>query len=104
MPRIAGVSSRSTVWCMRRRPRPRIVARMSSVQLMKLTTHLILTLPPDFFSADLFSFAIRALCYGRLLRTAADFVHGLGAHLSDVGSVFQAEQRREGGLNDVVRV
>src|SRR5437868_7899722 len=81
-----------------------MVARMSSVQLMKLTTHLILTLPPDFFSALFFSLAIGALCYGSLLRTAADFIDGLGAHLGDVRGIFQTEQRGEGSLDDIVRV
>src|SRR5262245_10465550 len=103
MPRTAGVSSRSTVWCMRRKPRPRMVARMSSVQLMKLTTHLILTVPPGL--AAFFSLAIGgALGRSSLLRTAADFVHGLGAHLGDVAGVLQAEQRREGGLDDVMGI
>src|SRR5215813_7464424 len=103
MPRTAGVSSRSTVWCMRRKPRPRMVARMSSVQLMKLTTHLILTVPPGL--AAFFSLAIGgALGRSSLLRTAADFVHGLGAHLGDVAGILQAEQRRKRGLDDVVRI
>src|SRR5436190_23620425 len=81
-----------------------MVARMSSVQLMKLTTHLILTLAPDFFSVLFFSLAIGALCYGSLLRTAADFIDGLGAHLGDVRGVFQTEQRCEGSLDDVVGI
>src|SRR2546421_3853138 len=47
MPRVSGVSWRSTTCCKRRKPRPRIVCRISSVQLIKLTTHLILTVPED---------------------------------------------------------
>jgi hypothetical protein len=45
MPRTIGVSSRSTTWCMRRRPSPRTVARWPSVQPMTLPICLILTVP-----------------------------------------------------------
>ena len=54
-----GPFSRSTTWCMRRSPSPRIVARMSSVQPMKLTTHLIFIVPalfaPFFLAAMIYS-------------------------------------------------
>jgi hypothetical protein len=41
MPRVSGVSARSTTCCIRRKPRPRIVCRMSLGQPMKLRIHFI---------------------------------------------------------------
>src|SRR5882672_2125685 len=54
IPRMAGVSSRSTTCCIRRNPRPRMVARMPFGQPMKLTTHLILSLPDFFVGVTMF--------------------------------------------------
>jgi hypothetical protein len=49
MPRMAGESGCSTTCCIRRNPRPRMVARISLGHPMKLTTHLILSVPGFFF-------------------------------------------------------
>ena len=49
-----GVSARSMTCCMRRKPRPRIVCRMSRGQPIKLTTHLIFSVPDDFFVVAIF--------------------------------------------------
>src|SRR5258708_3834827 len=51
MPRTAGVSSSSTVWLMRRSPRPRTVARWLSRVPIRPRTSVTLTFLPDFASA-----------------------------------------------------
>src|SRR5712692_6380405 len=95
MPRTAGVSWRSTTCCILRKPSPRIVCRMSSVQPMKLTTHLIRTVPALFFPA----FWAPAFFW-----PATDFFHGLRTCFRHLRGVFQPKERRKGGLDDVVRV
>jgi len=50
IPRVAGVSARSTTWFILRNPKPRIVCRMPFGQAMKLRTHLILSIPDVFLA------------------------------------------------------
>src|SRR5262249_61305317 len=45
MPRIAGVSSNSTVWCSRRKPRPRTVRRCGALHAIGLFTSVTRSFP-----------------------------------------------------------
>jgi hypothetical protein len=97
MPRIAGVSACSITWFMRRKPRPRIVCRIPRGQPIKLTTHLIFSVPDFFFVVAIFLSRAERLRNRRFLRSLAEgFFY--------FGSVLQMQKRIEGRFDHVVRI
>src|SRR6185436_2402557 len=101
MPRTAGVSSSSTVWLMRRRPRPRTVARWLSRVPTTPRTSVTLTVLPDFFAVTLFLAMILIFFSCRLTQ---DLFDRLAALRRDLGCGAHALQSVDRGANHVIGI
>src|SRR5438876_3131713 len=112
MPRTAGVSTRSTTWFRRRRPRPRTVSRCLSGQPITLPIILIFKVPAD-PEAVVLAMALDlglgrrrggdGRCLGGLLLVAAhDVGHRFAPQPGHPLRLLQAQQRVHGGLHHVV--
>src|SRR5215510_15765426 len=86
MPRIAGVSSSSTVWCSRRNPRPRTVLRCGALHAIGLFTSVTRSL---FLSA---------------IALTRDLFDRLPALRGDLGGRAHLAQPVERRAHDVVRI
>src|SRR5919201_1359505 len=95
MPRVAGVSFSSTVWRMRRRPRPRTVVACFRSNPIGLFTSVTLTVAP-FVSVRWLAMALCARARERL--------QFLSAKPRDRHRILQRREAGERGAHDVVRV
>jgi len=95
IPRVSGVSGRSTNCCMRRKPSPRIVCRIVRGQPMKLRTQRIFKVPDFFF--------VTIALKGWLRRRR--FLGGnLAPGFRHLRGVLQMQQGVESGLDHIVRI
>src|ERR1700721_577372 len=81
---------------MRRKPRPRIVCRMPRGQPIKLTTHLIFSVPDFFFVVAIFR--------AERLGNRSPFLPSLAKGFRPLCRIVQMKERVESGLDYVVRV
>src|SRR5258707_5735433 len=98
MPRMDGVSSRSTIWLRRVKPRPLTTSLcLTGVQILERKyCSLILAIA--------FLVAIGLELLGNLLSEELELFDCLAAQGGDFGLVAKMDESVEGGLDDVVRV